>query len=135
MRACAVQVFYTATPQDNYLDAAINATIQVRAAAGPGVVEDRVEDHDEHGLVIVQGKPCAARGPPSRSCHRQGCRPSPVLPPLQIHGDEGPGDILVFLTGQVARMFVGVCGCVNVFVDVFVDVCGRPGMVEKPINV
>lgn len=76
-RTYPVEVQYTPTPEDDYLDACINTVLQVRAL---------------HNFLC----PLAylhASAAFSRSL-------SYGLGWTQIHSEEGPGDILVFLTGQ-----------------------------------
>ncbi len=113
---------YTATPQDSYLDAAISAALQVRVGGGTRQAGLLAGLH----AARAAGMPAKAHGgaPGCRGCAwgtqtlevgclgvrlaagplpSQSAAPNPPLSnPLweQVHCDERPGDILVFLTGQ-----------------------------------
>ena len=93
-RQFPVQVMYTAAPEDSYVDAAITAALQVRctdlSAAQAGAAVARMPPRLPAGRSH-QLPPCPASSLP--------LSPSPSPSP-QVHCDEGPGDILVFLTGQ-----------------------------------
>ena len=97
-RQHAVETLATAAPEDNYLDAALNAALMVRGAPG----------------CLLQARFCClaclrGRSPHSYYKHNSITNPkthaakqrqTPTPLSKKIHCEEGPGDVLVFLTGQ-----------------------------------
>lgn len=68
-RTFPVQLFYTAAPEESYLDGALNAALQVHADEGPGDIlvfltgQDEIESLER--LLAVGGWPCGGWGLPA----------------------------------------------------------------------
>jgi hypothetical protein len=97
-----VEVLYTAAAEDSYLDAAIHAALQVRRTrAGRGGPQGQPAGSGgrHEGRAVEAGG--GGGGGPLPFGSRLRCKVY-ALPALhmQVHCEEGPGDILVFLTGQ-----------------------------------
>eukprot|EP00200_Dunaliella_tertiolecta_P009980 CAMPEP_0202383708 /NCGR_PEP_ID=MMETSP1127-20130417/50795_1 /ASSEMBLY_ACC=CAM_ASM_000462 /TAXON_ID=3047 /ORGANISM="Dunaliella tertiolecta, Strain CCMP1320" /LENGTH=702 /DNA_ID=CAMNT_0048983277 /DNA_START=50 /DNA_END=2155 /DNA_ORIENTATION=- len=147
-RAFPVQLYYTARPEDNYLDAALNATLQIHTQEGPGDIlvfltgQDEIESLERllqdriSAMQLARSKAIAAEQLPEEDQENSSQKPEELLvytiyaampheQQLRAFEPAPPGARKVILATNIAETSITISG-VRYVVD--------PGFVKARVH-